>query len=912
MNRWLIAILSLCVLVAGLLFFLPDLVAWQLNKSLGQRPLASLIDDAARQNTTAFLAMEKPLVLADIPASVTEKAVVQEITSVVSGLELPDGWKVTLLDTPSASSLPNALRLRAKTQVENAGIGSATVDVSIDAIPHIEARAVVFALAVSSASADRVSVRGFRLPWPLPDVITETVQKSLSTINARLKPVKLETKAPSLPGGGELAGAVLLTRDSVAVLLGKRAASPRPALKGTYEQDFVAAARDIMPDYKPGAGLIAVDQSENTLPNTSEALRASSIAINLQHTEGILGTDHTTDPAAVTSDLSQVMLATIAADYLEQQMKLILQDALAKVSAPGVALIVKPEDIHVKTVEGALEANVDGSAKFLQGAITIDFTLTAWCVLDPSLNGLRARYAVRDFRIQRLLAKWNEVDASLKIENANALAALVLKTVKELPETTIKIPTIALKLPKQTGDVRIEFEKNEPEIQLFGRTVLLSPDRVMVMTIPSVPNGSLAQQVRQLQWITSDVGPRPPAASDFQRLKALFQLSYKKIFASDPPDQLNVGIRGEGLARLMNAAWGFARPSVVAELHGRSDIPRSEIQAIPGSASCSSMCPSTDSCGEIGKCKIQVCSTVVDHICNTICPGGWLNPLCHIACHDADQQLCHEDDDNNCINRVRQCATSVGTCAATWSSGLRVACEAAMKGIDVTGFRGLAIISGNLTYAGAGQTISAITLNVAPDLQSVSLGGTASARAQAGASINIVWTDFGNLLLCPSGTLSSNFVIGAPTQTITIPAAISWSGGNGPPLKATLSPSSVEVQVAAPEAPIVTLAKSNPGLLSCALGQAVVGLAIAVAPHVTADLIASAIRKALPNDTGAAVAAVLDGKYLLKVDIKPIDLEVPPLTFPLNGQDVQLSPRLTAAGSFIYARPSKEIVQPRT
>lgn len=204
MKRWLVPILCLCILLAGFLFFLPNLVAWQLNKNLGQRSVASLMEDARRQNTAALLSIEKPLVLVDIPASLAEKLVVQEITSAVVGLELGDDWRATLLGAPSASFLPNTLRLRAKAQIENAGIGTATLDLSFDAIPQIEAGAVVFALAISSASADRISVRGFRLPWPLPEVITETVQKSLNAINARLKPVRLEMKVPpSLPGVGE-------------------------------------------------------------------------------------------------------------------------------------------------------------------------------------------------------------------------------------------------------------------------------------------------------------------------------------------------------------------------------------------------------------------------------------------------------------------------------------------------------------------------------------------------------------------------------------------------------------------------------------------------------------------------------------------------------------------------------------
>ena len=144
---------------------------------------------------------------------------------------------------------------------------------------------------------------------------------------------------------------------------------------------------------------------------------------------------------------------------------------IAKVSPDGIELAIKPEDIKIKTIQGALEAVATGSAKFLKGAVTIDFTLTAWGVVDPSDTGLRARYAVRDFQIHKLLASWKDHDAPFSVDHSDALASLVLKMIKELPETTLKVPAIRVSsCPSRKAIFRSgSAMRTQKSIQLAGR-----------------------------------------------------------------------------------------------------------------------------------------------------------------------------------------------------------------------------------------------------------------------------------------------------------------------------------------------------------------------------------------------------------------------------------------------------------
>ena len=342
------------------------------------------------------------------------------------------------------------------------------------------------------------------------------------------------------------------------------------------------------------------------------------------------------------------------------------------------------------------------------------------------------------------------------------------------------------------------------------------------------------------------------------------------------------------------------KPTLYADVSNHDKIAASEIQAIPGNASCASTCSGANSCGQIGSCKIRVCSTVTKELCNNVCPGGRFNPLCRIVCKKVNEEVCHENDDNSCIDRVNQCVQGVSVCAAAWTSGLQLTCEAAMRAIDATDFRGLAKISGDVTIAGSGRTLDDMRLTIAPDLNSAALVSNAKANAKIDASLNIVWTDFGNLLLCPSGTLSGQFNVAAPAQSLTASTGIGWAGGGDNPLKATLTPGKIKVQLAASESPLTTLVKNNPGLLSCALGRAVVGLGLAVAPRVTGDLMAGALRKLIKNDTGAVIAAFVDGNYQLEIDVKPIDVELPSIRFQLAGQETVLKPRLSNQ-ALIYA-----------
>ena len=329
MRRWFI-ILAVIVAAGGLgLLAVPSIVAWQLERHLGSRPIDGLMEEAGRNNTAALLSMAKPLILVDVPA---ERLPAQGNRAGRSkqrpAWSFPQvGARSSAMEHP-ANFMTNGIRARASVDVENVGVGTATIQVSVDAIPQLRDRNIVFDLALSSASVERVSLRGFRLPWPIPHVLTETVAgKILDAINTRLKPVVVPAKVPPKLVGADPAAAILVSPEAIVVLIGTKLAPPKPALTASYQDDFMAAARLVDPGYRPGTGLIAVARSENTLPNTSEALRASSLAINLAMTEAMLGVDHVADPANISCDLSRLLVATISAAYFEKEMERILRDA---------------------------------------------------------------------------------------------------------------------------------------------------------------------------------------------------------------------------------------------------------------------------------------------------------------------------------------------------------------------------------------------------------------------------------------------------------------------------------------------------------------------------------------------------------------------------------------------------------
>lgn len=74
-----------------------------------------------------------------------------------------------------------------------------------------------------------------------------------------------------------------------------------------------------------------------------------------------------------------------------------------------------------------------------------------------------------------------------------------------------------------------------------------------------------------------------------------------------------------------------------------------------------------------------------------------------------------------------------------------------------------------------------------------------------------------------------------------------------------------------------------------------------VAPSITQGLLAGAVRKIEKKDN-STTAAIIDGKYSQTVDIRPVEIAIPGLSFPLNGKEVQLLPRPTS-DALILATP---------
>jgi glycosyltransferase A (GT-A) superfamily protein (DUF2064 family) len=907
MQGWnaVFAAVGAVVVVAVVAFLaLPHIVASQLERGLKPRPLADILAQAQRDNTAALLSLARPLILADIPADTLGAVVEKALTDAVpaSGLELANGWRAKLDGGVSVAFLTGGIRARATIDVDNVGIGTATIQVSADAIPHLQGQNIVLDMAVTSASVDAVSLHGLRLPWPVPQTLTAAANDSLDAINGRLKPQVVNANIPPKLLGDAPESAVLVTPAAVAVLIGTRLAPPKPALVGSYNDDFIATARQIMPAYQPGAGVIAVAASENTLLDTSEALKASSIGINLTATEALLGIDRAADPAKIKPDLSQFLLATVSSAAFQDEMARILRDAVAKLSLNGVRLSIKPQDITTKVLEGAIEADAKGSATFANGTVTVDFALAAWGVVDPSDAGLRARYAVHSFQVQSLRAGWKDHDAAFSVQNSDALASLALNLVEGLPETTLKVPALNINFPQPNGDVQVRFQGQNAPLELGGRAVLLAPGRVTILAQPTFVNTpqnlhDILEAWKNLLPLVSSTtggvaGTPPDLAGNYNRLKTLMAIPSASVFAANDPGSIGVGMSRAGLAHLVNSYWTSLKPGLFASLQRHEDIAEQQIQAIPGNASCGSGCAEVASCGQIGGCKIHVCSDAARLACLAACPGAFINPLCKPACNKI-ADVCHDNDDNDCINRVQTCTQGAATCTAKWTSGLAAACEAALATINATGFKGLAKVSGSGAIAASGQTLGEMQLAIASDLGSVGLQANATASAGIDASVKIVFVDFGHFLLCPNGTLSAHFNVAAPAQAVKIPAGISWKGGDGNPLVATLTPGEVVVVLTASEPPLTTLVKSNPGLLTCGPSQVVAGLALASAPHITGDLLAGALRKLVKGDSGEVIGAVIDGTYHLKIDIKPIDVALPELSFQLAGRQTTLRPRLS-------------------
>ena len=152
MRRLLIGFSLVALLLVALFVFLPNIAAWQLQKSLGSRPAERIVEEALQANTKALLALDKPLILVDIPSDPPRKAIEDQLTRAASGLELPGGWKLSLTKPAETAFLANAIRGRLGADVENVGIGKAAVEIAVDAIPHIKGQEVVFDFVVAAAS----------------------------------------------------------------------------------------------------------------------------------------------------------------------------------------------------------------------------------------------------------------------------------------------------------------------------------------------------------------------------------------------------------------------------------------------------------------------------------------------------------------------------------------------------------------------------------------------------------------------------------------------------------------------------------------------------------------------------------------------------------------------------------------
>ena len=63
----LLAYVSVFRILAVLLYFLPNMAAWQLQRSMGSRAAEQIAEQVPREDINALFALSKPAILVDIP-----------------------------------------------------------------------------------------------------------------------------------------------------------------------------------------------------------------------------------------------------------------------------------------------------------------------------------------------------------------------------------------------------------------------------------------------------------------------------------------------------------------------------------------------------------------------------------------------------------------------------------------------------------------------------------------------------------------------------------------------------------------------------------------------------------------------------------------------------------------------------
>ncbi|MGX7743996.1 hypothetical protein [Rhodopseudomonas parapalustris] len=874
MNRFLLILIFLFLATISVAWLsLPYLAKHYLEAQMGTRKFSEVVKEADAGNRAALGKMAAPDILLDIPVEPIATALGDELQNSLNLADLGNDWKASLVRSPTVSFHPSAIRVLAPLILSNDNIGAAAVTVQVDVVPSIQGNELVAVPYVTAAALDEVSVRGIHLPGWVASNFSEAISKALDALNTKIPRQRVALNLPEpllvLP---KAQPALLVTNQSVAALLGGSSGTIRE-IPGSYEDGFVASAKAILPSYVLGSGVIAVRPAESPLLQASEKMRDEASAANLAALEATLGIDAATDINHLgQSVFGGLVMVTAESRYFEQQLKEIVLKAIADLKLKDVVLKTKPEDVAVTLKAGVVEATARGTAMFADNKLSVDFTLTVWGILKPGPVGLVASYALREIKVRSVHVAWADRGATLAVPYDIALGDVAARFIGQLPETLLKIPTVPLKVSSiGGGDFRLVTKEPSLSLSFKGRSVTVAPERIAIFARPSFDGAG------------ESGAQRPIAKGQLERLTALSSKSYQALFGNAKSENLSAAVGKAGFAELIRTAWTRLDPVVTMQHESIDTFDPKEIEIIPGDASCGNPCKGVEQCGNVNQCIKLNCSNV----CQSLLGGGW-NPVAHLVC----KRVCHNDRDEGCFSHIAQCAAEVAKCTGAWGSGLKVTCEAALAAVKLTDMRGIAKISGGTTLHATAATAAASQLNVASDLSGLALAINAGGAASADAWLDITWTDWGNLFLCPSGRLSVHLDVNAKLATSPLTATIGWQP-NGDALKGSFSLGKVSVVADATEGPLGKLITGNPGLLSCNLGQTIVGLTALALPHVTQNIIADVIRGVAKGDKANIAAAIIDGHYRYEGEIPTTDFDIPSTDITLLDKAVSLKPRMS-------------------
>lgn len=854
----------------------PSIAKHYLEQSLGKRQFSDVMKEADAANRASLGKIGSAEILLDIPTDSLTAALGDELEAAANLADIGSGWKISLLTKPTVSFHPSVIRAEALFKLSNDDVGSATTSVQVDLVPSVQGNELVAVPYVTAISLSDVEVYGLHLPGALADRLDEAIGKSLDALNTKLPQQRVQIQLPDeMLRTAKAQPALYVNNSAVAVILGAEANSAKE-IKGAYGDEFIKIAREILPTYAPGMGLIAVRPSGSPMIEASETMRNEAAAANLMALEATLGIDGSKKPDDVDpSVFSNLVMVSAEGRWLERRLKELAVNAIAGLNTADMSLDVKPENVGVTLKDGVVEATAAGTATIADGKLGIDFSLTAWGVLRPGPGGLIASYVPREIKVSSVKVAWANRGATLAIPYQSALGDVAARFIGKLPETPLSIPSIPMAVGSG-GNGGFKLVTKEPTLSLAftGRAVAITPARVTVFAAPSLDGDPPAVQT-------------PAVAPDkLSHLLALATKAYQVLAGTDDHDSLSVAVTKAGFARLLQDAWVKLDPAISITRQSTDTFDAGEIQVIPGDASCGNPCSSVDQCGNVGQCLRPSCSNV----CETVFGGGW-NPFSHLVC----REVCHDEQDGGCVSHIEQCVRDVTQCTTAWGSGLQIACEATLAAVRATDTTGLAKVSGGTSFDASAATMTNSRLTVAPDLTALDLAIGAGGSAGVDAWMDITWTDFGNLLACPSGRLAVHLDASATLETSPLKSSIEWSQ-KGDALKATFSFGKVSVLGRTSEGPLGKLITSNPGLMTCSLGQAVVGLTLVALPKLTQELLASAIRGALHGDDQAKmVAALIDGVYRYEVDVPPTSFEVPATNIAILDKHLQLKPKMSVA-----------------